>query len=58
MTQEEKEAAVDDVAFALKAIEPWLMQLLKFNPEEKYLEPVRRQTAEKLVELGEAIARR
>jgi hypothetical protein len=58
MTEDDTKAAIDDVEFALKAIEPWIAQLLKWNPDEKYLGPIRRETAEKLIELAQGIASR
>jgi hypothetical protein len=35
----------------LKALEPWLQQLLRWNPEDKFLDEARKKTSEKIVEL-------
>lgn len=51
MTENELEDLTHDVAAVLKALEPWLRQLLRANPEEKFLAPKRLCAAADLVDI-------
>lgn len=45
----------NSVVKVLEALEPWLLQLIKFNPEEEHLRPARNETAHRLIALVEEI---
>jgi hypothetical protein len=57
MTKKQIDDLATDIAEVMKIVEPWLQQLLKFNPEEKYLGPVRDEAAKKLATLMSEVRR-
>lgn len=49
----DKEQNIADIKRVLAALEPWLMQMLLWNPDDKYLDSARIETATALAELAE-----
>lgn len=58
MTEEDKAQAIDDIDAILRALEPWLYQRLKANPDPKYLDPVRLKCATRLFEILEGATKK
>lgn len=50
-----EEQITKQIELLLEAIEPWLLQLLRFNNDEPYMAAARREAAQKLVAIAAVI---